>query len=114
MNSFALAQEKYEALKNKASERENAKKQVQRLEELHPIIASLAEKKLNLQNAEIQIGKLKEGMQKLDEQLEAHKNEKQRMSGELQQLEAALEQYVAKVEELTNMREDAKSIKAGI
>ncbi|MED1266915.1 SMC family ATPase [Bacillus mycoides] len=111
MNSFALAQEKYEALKNKASERESAKKQVQRLEELQPIIASLAEKKLNLQNAEIQIGKLKEGMQKLDEQLEAHKNEKQRMSGELQQLEAALEQYVAKVEELTNMREDAKVLK---
>ncbi|WP_242247384.1 AAA family ATPase [Bacillus cereus group sp. BfR-BA-01523] len=111
MNSFALAQQKYEALKNKASERENAKKQVQRLEELQPIIASLAEKKLNLQNAEIHIGKLKEGMQKLDEQLEAHKNEKQRMSGELQQLEAALEQYVAKVEELTNMREDAKVLK---
>ncbi|MEK4912610.1 SMC family ATPase [Bacillus sp. FSL E2-8887] len=111
MNSFALAQEKYEALKNKASERENAKKQVQRLEELQPIIASLAEKKLNLQNAEIHIGKLKEGMQKLDEQLEAHKNEKHRMSGELQQLEAALEQYVAKVEELTNMREDAKVLK---
>lgn len=111
MNSFALAQEKYEALKNKTSERENAKKQVQRLEELQPIIASLAEKKLNLQNAEIHIGKLKEGMQKLDEQLEAHKNEKQRMSGELQQLEAALEQYVAKVEELTNMREDAKVLK---
>ncbi|MGG0205616.1 AAA family ATPase [Bacillus mycoides] len=111
MNSFALAQEKYEALKNKASERENAKKQVQRLEELQPIIASLAEKKLNLQNAEIHIGKLKEGMQKLDEQLEAHKNEKQRMSGELQQLEAALEQYVAKVEELTHMREDAKVLK---
>ncbi|OOQ93893.1 SMC family ATPase [Bacillus mycoides] len=111
MNSFALAQEKYEALKNKASERENAKKQVQRLEELQPIIASLAEKKLNLQNAEIQIGKLKEGMQKLDEQLEAHTNEKQRMSGELQQLEVALEQYVAKVEELTNMREDAKVLK---
>ncbi|EJS08290.1 SMC family ATPase [Bacillus sp. MYb56] len=111
MNSFALAQEKYEALKNKASERENAKKQVQRLEELQPIIASLAEKKLNLQNAEIHIGKLKEGMQKLDEQLEAYKNEKQRMSGELQQLEAALEQYVAKVEELTNMREDAKVLK---
>ncbi|MBM6647766.1 AAA family ATPase [Bacillus sp. RIT 809] len=111
MNSFALAQEKYEALKNKASERENAKKQVQRLEELKPIIASLAEKKLNLQNAEIQIGKLKEGMQKLDEQLEAHTNEKQRMSGELQQLEVALEQYVAKVEELTNMREDAKVLK---
>ncbi|MBE7121145.1 AAA family ATPase [Bacillus cereus] len=111
MNSFELAQEKYEALKNKASERENAKKQVQRLEELQPIIASLAEKKLNLQNAEIQIGKLKEGMQKLDEQLEVHTNEKQRMSGELQQLEAALEQYVAKVEELTNMREDAKVLK---
>ncbi|QWH06401.1 AAA family ATPase [Bacillus mycoides] len=111
MNSFALAQEKYEALKNKASERESAKKQVQRLEELQPIIASLAEKKLNLQNAEIHIGKLKEGMQKLNEQLEAHKNEKQRMSGELQQLEAALEQYVAKVEELTNMREDAKVLK---
>ncbi|PQZ53073.1 exonuclease [Bacillus sp. MYb209] len=111
MNSFELAQEKYEALKNKASERENAKKQVQRLEELQPIIASLAEKKLNLQNAEIQIGKLKEGMQKLDEQLEVHTNEKQRMSGELQQLEVALEQYVAKVEELTNMREDAKVLK---
>ncbi|OQR56435.1 AAA family ATPase [Bacillus sp. CDB3] len=111
MNSFELAQEKYEVLKNKASERENAKKQVQRLEELQPIIASLAEKKLNLQNAEIQIGNLKEGMQKLDEQLEVHTNEKQRMSGELQQLEIALEQYVAKVEELTNMREDAKVLK---
>ncbi|PFM41301.1 AAA family ATPase [Bacillus cereus] len=111
MNSFEVAQDKYEALKNKASERENAKKQVQRLEELQPIIASLAEKKLNLQNAEIQIGNLKEGMQKLDEQLEVHTNEKQRMSDELQQLEIALEQYVAKVEELTNMREDAKVLK---
>ena len=38
-------------------------KLVQRLEELQPIIASLAEKQLNLQNAEIQIGKLKESMQ---------------------------------------------------
>ncbi len=36
------------------------------------------------------------------------------MSDELQQLEQALEQYVAKVEELTNMREDAKVLKASI
>ncbi|MGE7873862.1 AAA family ATPase [Bacillus paramycoides] len=111
MKNFKLAQEKYEALKYKESEREDAKKQVQRLEELQSIIASLSEKKLNLQNAEIQIGKLKEGMQKLDQQLEEHTNKKQIMSGELQQLEAALEQYVAKVEELTNMREDAKVLK---
>ncbi|MED1567450.1 SMC family ATPase [Bacillus paramycoides] len=111
MKNFKFAQEKYEALKYKESEREDAKKQVQRLEELQSIIASLSEKKLNLQNAEIQIGKLKEGMQKLDQQLEEHTNKKQIMSGELQQLEAALEQYVAKVEELTNMREDAKVLK---
>ncbi|MEG7966845.1 MULTISPECIES: AAA family ATPase [Bacillus cereus group] len=111
MNNFELAQEKYEAVKNKEPERENAKKLVQRLEELQPIIASLAEKQLNLQNAEIQLGKLKESMQNLDRQLEEHTNQKQLMSGELQQLEQALEQYVDKVEELTNMREDAKVLK---
>ncbi|PFS61740.1 exonuclease [Bacillus cereus] len=110
-NSFELAQQKYEALKNKEPEREGAKKLVQRLEELQPIIASLAEKQLNLQNAEIQVGKLKEGMHNLDRQLDEHTNQKQQMSGELQQLERALEQYVAKVEELTNMREDAKVLK---
>ncbi|MDJ1475359.1 SMC family ATPase [Bacillus sp. LS15-K4] len=109
--SFELAQEKYEAVKNKEPEREDAKKLVQRLEELQPIIASLAEKQLNLKNADIQVGKLKESMQKLDRQLEEHTNQKQLMSGELQQLERALEQYVAKVEELTNMREDAKVLK---
>lgn len=111
MNNFELAQEKYEAIKNKEPERENAKKLVQRLEELQPIIASLAEKQLNLQNAEIQLGKLKESMQNLDRQLEEHTNQKQLMSGELQQLERALERYVDKVEELTNMREDAKVLK---
>ncbi|PEC86766.1 AAA family ATPase [Bacillus cereus] len=110
-NSFELAQEKYEVVKNKEPEREDAKKLVQRLEELQPIIASLAEKQLNLQNAEIQIRKLKESMQNLDRQLDEHTNQKQLMSGELQQLERALEQYVAKVEELTNMREDAKVLK---
>ncbi|HDR4724663.1 SMC family ATPase [Bacillus cereus group sp. Sample62] len=109
--SFELAQEKYEVVKNKEPERENAKKLVQRLEELQPIIASLAEKQLNLQNAEIQIGKLKESMQNLDRQLDEHTNQKQLMSSELQQLERALEQYVDKVEELTNMREDAKVLK---
>ncbi|WP_404978108.1 SMC family ATPase [Bacillus anthracis] len=111
MNNFELAQEKYEVVKNKESERENVKKLVQRLEELQPTIASLAEKQLNLQNAEIQIGKLKESMQNLDRQLEEHTNQKQLMTGELQQLEQALEQYVDKVEELTNMREDAKVLK---
>ncbi|MGZ7149570.1 AAA family ATPase [Bacillus sp. BC08] len=110
-NSFELAQEKYEAVKNKEPERENAKKLVQRLEELQPIIASLAEKQLNLQNAEIQVGKLKEGMHNLERQLDEHTSQKQQMSGELQQLEQALEQYVDKVEELTNMREDAKVLK---
>ncbi|WP_242225918.1 AAA family ATPase [Bacillus cereus group sp. BfR-BA-01358] len=111
MNNFELAQKKYEVVKNKEPERENAKKLVQRLEELQPIIASLAEKQLNLQNAEMQIGKLKESMQNLDRQLEEHTNQKQLMTGQLQQLEQALEQYVDKVEELTNMREDAKVLK---
>ncbi|WP_263704578.1 AAA family ATPase [Bacillus thuringiensis] len=111
MSNFELAQGKYEAVKNKEPEREDVKKLVQRLEELQSIIASLAEKQLNLQNAEIQIGKLKESMQNLDRQLEEHTNQKQLMSSELQQLEQALEQYVAKVEELTNMREDAKVLK---
>ncbi|MDP7989541.1 SMC family ATPase [Bacillus sp. MHSD_36] len=110
-NNFELAQEKYEEVKNKEPERENAKKLVQRLEELQPIIASLAEKQLNLQNAEVQVGKLKASMQNLEQQLEVHTNHKQLMSDELQQLERALEQYVAKVEELTNMREDAKVLK---
>ena len=53
-------------------------------------------------------------MQNLDRQLEEHTNQKQLMTGELQQLERALEQYVDKVEELTNMREDAKVLKASI
>ncbi|ALQ67953.1 SbcC/MukB-like Walker B domain-containing protein [Bacillus thuringiensis] len=111
LSNFELVQGKYEAVKNKEPEREDAKKLVQRLEELQSIIASLAEKQLNLQNAEIQIGKLKESMQNFDRQLEEHTNQKQLMSSELQQLERALEQYVAKVEELTNMREDAKVLK---
>ena len=66
---------------------------------------------MNLQNAEVQVGKLKASMQNLEQQLEVHTNHKQLMSDELQQLERALEQYVAKVEELTNMREDAKVLK---
>ena len=41
MNNFELAQEKYEAIKREMQ------KLVQRLEELQPIIASLAEKQLN-------------------------------------------------------------------
>ena len=56
MNSFELAKEKYEVVKNKEAEREEAKNLFKRLEELQAIIESLAERKLNLQNAEIQIG----------------------------------------------------------
>ncbi|KFM99747.1 SMC family ATPase [Bacillus clarus] len=111
VKAFELAQEKYEELKSKESVREEGKKHVQRLEELQPIIASLAEKKLNLQKVEVQSGKLKEGIYKLEQQLEGQISEKQKMSGELQRLEEALEQYVEKVEELTNMREDAKVLK---
>ena len=46
-----------------------------KIRKLQPIIASLAEKQLNLQNTEIQIGKLKESMQNLDRQLEEHTNQ---------------------------------------
>ncbi|PEF73276.1 exonuclease [Bacillus pseudomycoides] len=111
VKEFELAYEKYEELKGKESVREEGKKTVQRLEELQPIIASLAEKKSKLQQAELQSGKLKEGIQKFEKQLEGQISQKQQIAGELQQLEVALEQYVAKVEELTNMREDAKVLK---
>ncbi|MCX2825135.1 exonuclease [Bacillus pseudomycoides] len=111
VKAFELAYEKYEELKGKESVREEGKKTVQRLEELQPIIASLAEKKSKLQQAELQSGKLKEGIQKFEKQLEGQISQKQQIAGELQQLEVALEQYVAKVEELTNMREDAKVLK---
>ncbi|PEI92385.1 exonuclease [Bacillus pseudomycoides] len=111
VKAFELAYEKYEELKGKESIREEGKKTVQRLEELQPIIASLAEKKSKLQQAELQSGKLKEGIQKFEKQLEGQISQKQQIAGELQQLEVALEQYVAKVEELTNMREDAKVLK---
>ncbi|WP_410982486.1 AAA family ATPase [Bacillus cereus] len=109
--TFGLAQEKYEDLKCRESVREEAKKNVQRLEELQPIIASLAEKKSTLQKAELQGEKLKAGVHKLEQQLEGQISKKQQIAGELQQLEVALEQYVVKVEELTNMREDAKVLK---
>ncbi|MEH7458047.1 SMC family ATPase [Bacillus sp. JJ1127] len=109
--SFGLAQEKYEGLKSKEPVREEGKKHVQRLEELQPIIASLAEKKSKLQKAELHSEKLKEGIHKFEQQLEGQMSQKQQIAGELQQLEVALEQYVAKVEELTNMREDAKVLK---
>ncbi|MBY0599253.1 SbcC/MukB-like Walker B domain-containing protein [Bacillus bingmayongensis] len=109
--TFGLAEEKYEELKGKESVREEGKKTVQRLEELQPIIASLAEKKSELQKAELQNVKLKEGIQKFEHELEGKIAQKQQITGELQQLEAALEQYVTKVEELTNMREDAKVLK---
>ncbi|PED07372.1 AAA family ATPase [Bacillus pseudomycoides] len=111
VKAFELVYEKYEELKGKESVREEGKKTVQRLEELQPIIASLAEKKSKLQQAELQSGKLKEGIQKFEKQLEGQISQKQQIAGELQQLEVALEQYVAKVEELTNMREDAKVLK---
>lgn len=111
VKAFELAYEKYEELKGKESVREEGKKTVQRLEELQPIIASLAEKKSKLQQAELQSGKLKEGIQKFEKQLEGQISQKQQIAGELQKLEVALEQYVAKVEELTNMREDAKVLK---
>ncbi|MCI0766952.1 SMC family ATPase [Bacillus sp. TL12] len=111
VESFRLAQEKYEELKGKESVREEAKKDVQRLEELESIIASLAEKKSNLQKVEIQREKLNEGIHKFEHQLEGQTSQKQQLAGELQQLEAALEQYVTKVEELANMREDAKILK---
>ncbi|PFZ07394.1 exonuclease [Bacillus pseudomycoides] len=111
VKAFELAYEKYEELKGKESVREEGKKTVQRLEELQPIIASLAEKKSKLQQAELQSGKLKEGIQKFEKQLKGQISQKQQIAGELQQLEVALEQYVAKVEELTNMREDAKVLK---
>ncbi|PGS06016.1 MULTISPECIES: AAA family ATPase [Bacillus] len=111
VKAFELAYEKYEELKGKESVREEGKKTVQRLEELQPIIASLAEKKSKLQQAELQSGKLKEGIQKFEKQLEGQISQKQQIAGELLQLEVALEQYVAKVEELTNMREDAKVLK---
>ncbi|WP_459503128.1 AAA family ATPase [Bacillus sp. C1] len=111
VKAFEIAYEKYEELKGKESVREEGKKNVQRLEELQPIIASLAEKKSNLQKIELQSEKLKEGIQKFEKQLEEQISQKQQMAGELQQLEVALEQYVTKVEELTNMREDAKVLK---
>ncbi|MEY8347286.1 SMC family ATPase [Bacillus cereus] len=111
VESFRLAQEKYEELKGKESVREEAKKDVQRLEELESIIASLAEKKSNLQKVEIQREKLNEGIHKFEYQLEGQISQKQQVAEELQQLEAALEQYVTKVEELANMREDAKILK---
>lgn len=109
--TFALAQEKYEELKGREPIREEAKKNVQRLEELQPIIASLAEKKSTLQKVERQSEQLKTGIHKLEQQLEGQISQKQQIAGELQQLEVALEQYVVKVEELTNMREDAKVLK---
>ncbi|MBO1581638.1 AAA family ATPase [Bacillus sp. XF8] len=109
--TFGLAEEKYEELKGKESVREEAKKNVQRLDELQPIISSLAEKKSTLQKAELQSEKLKAGIQKLEQQLAGQISQKQQIAGELHQLEVALEQYVAKVEELTNMREDAKVLK---
>ncbi|HEK9099515.1 SMC family ATPase [Bacillus pfraonensis] len=109
--TFLLAQEKYEELKSREPVREEAKKNVQRLEELQPIIASLAEKKSTLQKVERQSEQLKTGIHKLEQQLEGQISQKQQIAGELQQLEVALEQYVVKVEELTNMREDAKVLK---
>ncbi|WJE54895.1 SMC family ATPase [Bacillus cereus] len=109
--TFGVAQEKYEEFREKEPAREEAKRNAQRLEELQPIIASLAEKKSTLQKAELQSEKLKTGIHKLEQQLEGQILQKQQIAGELQQLEVALEKYVVKVEELTNMREDAKVLK---
>ncbi|WIY63298.1 AAA family ATPase [Bacillus arachidis] len=111
VKAFELAHAKYEELKGKESAREEGKKNVQRLEELQPIFASLAEKKSKLQKAELQSEKLKADLYKFEKQLEEQNSQKQQIAGELQQLEVALEQYVEKVEELTNMREDAKVLK---
>ena len=109
--TFGLVQEQYEELKSKEPVREEVKRNVQKLEELQPIIASLAEKKSKLQKVALQSEKLKEGIDKFGKQLEGQISQKQKITEELQQLEAALEQYVVKVEELTNMREDAKVLK---
>ncbi|WP_242142916.1 MULTISPECIES: AAA family ATPase [unclassified Bacillus cereus group] len=109
--AFALAQGKYEELKQKEHTREESKQNVQRLEELQPIITSLVEQKSTMQKAEAQSERMKTNIQKLEQQLEVQILQKQQLTEELNQLEAALEQYVEKVEELTHMREDAKVLK---
>ncbi|MDM5188576.1 SMC family ATPase [Bacillus sp. DX4.1] len=111
VRAFGLAQEQYEEIKGKESVREEAKRNVQKLEELQPIIASLAEKKTKLQEAEQQSAKLKLEVTKLEQQQGMHQVQKQEIAGELKQLEEDLTQYVTKLEELSGMRDDAKVLK---
>ncbi|ABS22038.1 AAA family ATPase [Bacillus cytotoxicus] len=109
--AFALAQRKYEELKQKEPAREELKQNVQRLEELQPVITSLVEQKSTMQKAEAQSERMKTNIQKFEQQLEVQISQKQQLTKELNHLEIALEQYVEKVEELTHMREDAKVLK---
>lgn len=111
VRAFGLAKEQYEELKGKESVREEAKRNVQKLEELQPIIASLAEKKTKLQEAEQQSAKLKVEVTKLEQQQGVNQVQKREVAGELKQLEEDLTQYVIKLEELSGMRDDAKVLK---
>lgn len=109
--AFKGATKQYEEEQQKEVMREEKKRNVQELEELKPIIASLAEKKVQLQQCEEQIASLKNNIQKLASEQETSNTQKQQLSMKLKELEAALAHYVTKLEQLSRMRDDAKVLK---
>ncbi|CAM4247652.1 exonuclease [Bacillus manliponensis] len=109
--AYKEATKQYEEEKQKEAVREEKKRNVQELEELQPIIASLADKKLKLQQCEEQIINLKHNIQNLVAEQEKNNMQKQQLSMKLKELEAALAHYVTKLDQLSCMRDDAKVLK---
>ncbi|MGG2065766.1 AAA family ATPase [Bacillus sp. S14(2024)] len=109
--AYERAEQQYEQEKNNEEVREEAKRTVQRLEELKEVIATFADKKIKLAASEKQMEQFKVEKSKLEKQQEFSSTQKQQLSSKLKQIEQALEQYIAKVEQLSRMREDAKVLK---
>ncbi|MEI4828120.1 SMC family ATPase [Bacillus sp. FJAT-53711] len=109
--AYERAEQQYEQEKNNEEVREEAKRTVQRLEELKEVIATFADKKIKLAASEKQMEQFKVEKSKLEKQQEFSSAQKQQLSSKLKQIEQALEQYIAKVEQLSRMREDVKVLK---
>ncbi|WP_369899775.1 AAA family ATPase [Bacillus manliponensis] len=109
--AYKEATKQYEEEKQKEAAREEKKQNVKEIEELQPIIASLADKKLKLQQCEEQIISLKHNIQNLVAEQEKNNMQKQQLSMKLKELEAALAHYVTKLDQLSCMRDDAKVLK---
>ncbi|WP_028400688.1 AAA family ATPase [Ectobacillus panaciterrae] len=88
--------------------REETKRKVQALQDLQPVVETLALRKQQLTETTCYVADEKNKLQSLEQQLQASLHEKRSLLEVYQKLEESLRQYVTKVNELHHMREDAK------